>query len=62
MPSDVKGTALAVKTTSDGVLVAMQSAIANGGWSGSQEQTTLAMVKIFDTEAQTLQTRHYANC
>jgi hypothetical protein len=62
IPTDIKGTVSATLTTSNQILALLQGAIATGGWSGNEEQQTVALDRVFITEASTLKKWYYANC
>ena len=62
IPPDIKGTVSATLTTSNQILALLQGAVITGGWSGNEEQQTVALDRVFITEASTLKKWYYSNC
>ena len=62
IPSDIKGTVSAALTTSNQILSLLQGVITAGGWSGNEQQQTVALDRVFITEASTLKKWYYSNC
>jgi hypothetical protein len=62
IPSDIKGTVNAALSTSNSLLVILQTATANGGWTTGQQQQAVNLDGVFIKEASTMNKWYQSNC
>ena len=62
IPSDIQGTVNAALSTSNSLLVILQTATANGGWATGQQQQAINLDGVFTKEASTMNKWYQSNC